>query len=134
MKEKRINLRLDDNLYSEVSTVADRFGLNKSEVARLALTGDLAKLNHAPINKLGSEARKQLIENSQAIFNQLNHLGRINSGIANNINQMTRRANTNDNVVIDEEYLNQFSENISVLMAMTQELKDEVSTLWRHLV
>lgn len=134
MKEKRINVRLSDNLYGAVSDVSDRFGVNKSQVVRLALTADLAKLNQSPIAKLGSETREELIKNTQEIFNQLDDLSRSSRWIANNINQLARQSYTGQNVTIDEEYLKEYSDNLSVTRAMIDELKNEVSSLWRHLV
>lgn len=134
MKEKRINVRLSDNLYGAVSDVSDRFGVNKSQVVRLALTADLAKLNQSPIAKLGSETREELIKNTQEIFNQLDDLSRSSRWIANNINQLARQSYTGQNVTIDEEYLKEYSDNLSVTRAMIDELKSEVTDLWRHLV
>ena len=134
LKDKRINVRLDDNLYNTVSEVSDKFGLNKSEVVRLALTGDLVKLNHTPIARIGRETREELIENSRAIFNQLDDISRANKGIANNINQLARQSYLKDNIVIDEESLNQFSDDIETIINSVQELKDEVSQLWLRLV
>lgn len=134
LKDKRINVRLDDNLYNTVSEVSDKFGLNKSEVVRLALTGDLVKLNHTPIARIGRETREELIENSRAIFNQLDDISRSNKGIANNINQLARQSYLKDNIVIDEDSLNQFSDDIETIINSVQELKDEVSELWLRLV
>lgn len=90
-KSNRINMRLDDKLLSMVDEVANEFGVSRSEVGRLALSGELKHLR----GKKGLSAEQ--IDKVMTAFAKLETLfsdtQKTFHSMAFNVNQIARKVN-----------------------------------------
>lgn len=90
-KSNRINMRLDDKLLSMVDEVANEFGVSRSEVGRLALSGELKHLR----GKRGLSAEQ--IDKVMTAFAKLETLfsdtQKTFHSMATNVNQIARKVN-----------------------------------------
>lgn len=90
-KSNRINMRLDDKLLSMVDEVANEFGVSRSEVGRLALSGELKHLR----GKRGLSAEQ--IDKVMTAFGKLETLfsdtQKTFHSMATNVNQIARKVN-----------------------------------------
>jgi metal-responsive CopG/Arc/MetJ family transcriptional regulator len=90
-KSNRINMRLDDKLLSMVDEVANEFGVSRSEVGRLALSGELKHLR----GKRGLSAEQ--IDKVMTAFAKLETLfsdtQKTFHSMANNVNQIAKKVN-----------------------------------------
>lgn len=90
-KSNRINMRLDDKLLCMVDEVANEFGVSRSEVGRLALSGELKHLR----GKKGLSAEQ--IDKVMTAFAKLETLfsdtQKTFHSMATNVNQIARKVN-----------------------------------------
>lgn len=100
-KSNRINMRLDDKLLSMVDEVANEFGVSRSEVGRLALSGELKHLrgkrglSAEQIDKIMTEfaTLETLFSKTQKLFHSM----------AVNVNQIARKVNGGESLSVEDK-------------------------------
>ena len=90
-KSNRINMRLDDKLLSMVDEVANEFGVSRSEVGRLALSGELKHLRGK--KGLTAEQMDDVLKLLGSVETQFSSVQKRFTSIANNVNQIARKVN-----------------------------------------
>lgn len=90
-KSHRINMRLDDKLWGMVDEVANEFGVSRSEVGRLALSGELKHMRGK--RGLSAEQIDTILKELGALENVTSRLQISFLSIANNVNQIARKVN-----------------------------------------
>lgn len=90
-KSKRINMRLDDKLWGMVDEVANEFGVSRSEVGRLALSGELKHMRGK--KGLTAEQLDEVLKLLFAVENVFSSSQTVFNSIANNVNQIARKVN-----------------------------------------
>lgn len=90
-KSKRINMRLDDKLWGMVDEFAKEFGVSRSEVGRLALSGELKHMRGK--NGLTAEQIDDVLKLMAALEKQFSQTQKIFASMGNNVNQIARKVN-----------------------------------------
>ena len=90
-KSKRINMRLDDKLWGMVDEVANEFGVSRSEVGRLALSGELKHLRGK--KGLTAEQLDEVLKLLFAVENVFSSSQTVFNSMGNNVNQIARKLN-----------------------------------------
>ncbi|MGF3113691.1 ribbon-helix-helix protein, CopG family [Facklamia sp. P9177] len=133
-KDKRINVRVDEDLYNQISVIADNLGINRSEVLRLSVQADLLKALDSPINKMGEETRKELMISAGNMSKDLQKLSKDFTWITNNVNQIARKANVNGITSSDLKDLSKFKKGVVVVNNEIKKVNLKVDKLWQYLV
>ena len=90
-KSNRINMRVDDKLFSMVDEVANEFGVSRSEVGRLALSGELKHMRGK--KGLTAEQLDEVLKLLFAIENVFSSSQTVFNSMGNNVNQIARKVN-----------------------------------------
>lgn len=122
-KSNRINMRLDDKLLSMVDEVANEFGVSRSEVGRLALSGELKHLR----GKRGLSAEQ--IDKVMTAFAKLETLfsdtQKTFHSMATNVNQIARKVNGGGTLSDqDKETLEICAENSKKIVELLDEFSE----------
>lgn len=90
-KSNRINMRLDDKLLSMVDEVANEFGVSRSEVGRLALSGELKHLRGK--SGLSAEQIDEVMTKFATLETLFSKTQKAFQSMATNVNQIARKVN-----------------------------------------
>lgn len=113
MKDKSINIRLDEYLYDAINQVATRHQIKRSEVVRLALEDKLSKYGRGA--NLSSDDLQAL---RALVIDVRNSVSKYDDGlyrVGNNLNQIAKHLNTSRNASDIRLYSMQLSD-IEMLM------------------
>ena len=133
-KDNRITIRLDDETFKEVSSIAEDLQMNKSEVLRLALFSELKKMSDRKNKYMQIDERTKLIEALQDLINAMNNLTTQIIGTGTNINQIAKKLNTNHQGTFNAEVLDDILEELEIFTDNHEEIREEVNDLWQSFV
>ena len=133
-KDNRITIRLDDETFKEVSSIAEDLQMNKSEVLRLALFSELKKMSDRKNKYMSLDERTKLIEALQDLINAMNNLTTQIIGTGTNINQIAKKLNTNHQGTFNAEVLDDILEELEIFTDNHEEIREEVKDLWQSFV
>lgn len=109
-KSNRINMRLDDKLLSMVDEVANEFGVSRSEVGRLALSGELKHLRGK--SGLSAEQIDKIMTKFATLESLFSQAQKDFHSMANNVNQIARKVNGGGSLSAeDKQWLKICAEN-----------------------
>lgn len=116
--DKRLTIRLSDEEYNVINSVANNLKISKSEVIRNLIYGD----NELPfLANVSLEKREELLLALNKIFNELQYTG-------NNLNQISKFINTRKNL---PQNTNDFFEHIN---SKYKNVNRELVKLWQLLL
>ena len=133
-KDNRITIRLDDETFKEVSSIAEDLQMNKSEVLRLALFSELKKMSDRKNKYMSIDERTKLIEALQDLINAMNNLTTQIIGTGTNINQIAKKLNTNHQGTFNAEVLDDILEELEIFTDNHEEIREEVNDLLQSFV
>lgn len=90
-KSNRINMRVDDKLFGMVDEFAKEFGVSRSEVGRLALSGELKQLRGK--KGMTAEQMDEVLKLLSAVENVFSRSQTVFNSMGNNVNQIARKLN-----------------------------------------
>lgn len=128
MKNKIINVRVDDELYQVITNLSDRYSLTVSEIVRLAITYELDKFSKQ--KSYTKEEYLGIIDGLKDVSNSVNKLETQIIKMGTNINQLAKYTNkVKDSRYIDsnQDYLKSCKDN---LIKLQGELKDISCKAW----
>lgn len=130
MKTKKIDVRLDEDVYNIVTDIANQFDKTRSEVVRLALTNAIAKINNQ--RAYTKEEYNELIDTIKELSNAINKIETHLIRIGTNVNQLARYTHS----IKDDRYITSNKQillkHIEELNAMKMYLKDISSNVWER--
>lgn len=128
MKNKNINVRLENEIYKQVEDIADKYNKSLSEIVRLAINSELNKLGSK--QSMTKEEYNYLIENLKGVSQRIAKSENQIIGIARNVNQLTKYTNqVKDSRGIDKNYL-LLEKYLKILNKIQTELKEISSKAW----
>lgn len=131
MKNKNINVRLPEEVYNDVSEVADKFNKSLSEVVRLAITNQFNKLEKG--NSLDKAQYTTLIDTLKELSRVISKQETQLIGLARNINQLTKYTHT----VGDDRYITSnhqlLEKYLNTLVGIQNELKEISRQGWDNI-
>lgn len=92
-QRNQVNVRLDDVTNAIVNRVATSNRISKSEVVRLALTDELARIDERKNKTLSAEEREIMIGHFNKIATEMSRMHREVAMLGNNVNQIARAIN-----------------------------------------
>lgn len=90
-KSNRINMRVDDKLFGMVDEFAKEFGVSRSEVGRLALSGELKHMRGKKV--LTAEQLDEVLKLLSSVENVFSSSQTVFNSMGNNVNQIARKLN-----------------------------------------
>lgn len=88
---KTINVRVDEDTYNTISEVANLLGVSRASLVRSALENNNKSTDGLREKRLESNKTNELYTSA---INKLNEIERDLKGVANNINQLTKKVNS----------------------------------------
>lgn len=120
MKTSNINVRLEDDVYNQVTEIAEQFKRSRSEIVRLAISNELDKFSSQ--RSYTKEEYTNIINVLKDLSNSINTLETQLIKIGVNINQLAKYTHK----VGDDRYI---TENKGYLISCTNELDKINDTL-----
>lgn len=132
-QRNQVNVRLDDKTNDIVNRVAKANRVSKSEVVRLALTGELEKIDAKKNKSLSDEEREKVLRDLGKMMGVLSNIQNQNARLGNNVNQIAKAINmgkapvSTHDVAAYAAYGNAMSKGL-------ENMGKGLDTLWRILV
>lgn len=92
-QRNQVNVRLDDKTNEIVNRVAKANRVSKSEVVRLALTGELEKIDAKKNKSLSDEEREKVLRELGKMMGVLSNIQNQNARLGSNVNQIAKAIN-----------------------------------------
>lgn len=132
VKRNQVNVRLKDDENAVVERIAGTHNISKSEVIRLALNGELAKVEKRKNNSLSDDERSVVLLKMGAMMGTLSEIRNQNSHFVSNVNQIAKVLNSGGQGV--SQYDATAYEKYGKEMSESQEnIAKELNALWHIL-
>lgn len=132
-KNNRITLRLDDELLEDVSAVAERLKISKSDVIRLTLRDALDDIPVKDKPSMPQEDRNRLIEVLEKSLEKQNELEYQIKHVGINLNQITKAHNAGKKFSEPTLFNELIQEYRSVLKTYNL-VREDLNKIWQSLV
>lgn len=122
-KSNRINMRVDDKLLGMVDEFANEFGVSRSEVGRLALSGELKHMRGK--KGLTAEQLDEVLKLMSAVETVFSRSQTVFNSMGNNVNQIARKLNGGDTLSeTDRQALHDCAENSKKIASFLDEFSE----------
>lgn len=130
---KQVNVRLSDGEMKVIDDVAQANRMSRSEVVRLAVMGELQRVNATRSKALTNEERAQALQMLAVMAENIATIRNANAKLGSNVNQIARALNSGvePKVEIPVEKYEAFGE---VFNERLEDVAKELNALWQSLV
>lgn len=92
----RASTRINEDIYNDITKIAEDNRISRSDVIRLSLEGNLQKETSKKNKTLPADDREKMLKQITDISGMISQITRHNSIALNNINQIARSRNSGD--------------------------------------
>lgn len=132
-KTRPISLRLDEDIFDAVEKISDEYQINRSEVLREAIDGELDKVLARKNKSVPLETREKILKRLGTIMTNTDQVKKITKNMATNLNQITKKINDGDSSVSKIE-VEKYEELILKMTNILEKQAEGLNNIWLTLV